>query len=706
MLSTDEKILTPGTPAHARMRDYAALFKELHVIIYTRNNNVAHHKDNLWCYPTNSKSKISFLKDAYQIGKRILKERGSWIISTQDPFETGIVGYALKRKYGVPLQIQIHTDFLSPYFKRESFKNRVRVAIGLRILNRADQIRIVSLRIKKSLEARGYDTSRITTLPIFVEKGEEMQKEKKNHDITFLMASRLTKEKNVSLAIRAMRDVIFHYPKTRLLIIGSGPEKENLQLQITNYQLQNNITLEPWNEEGRGIYAQGDVFLITSNYEGYGRTAIEAMTAGLPVIMTNVGLAGDLVRNGIEGIIIPVDDTKQLIIAMRRIIEDKALRETLSDNAKEIKNRMGDKETYLRTFKEILTFKPKLIYAVPRMDSHDATHFAYLSRFAEELEKEYDLATFVESGIKGKNLFLRAFKTFRMMRAWYAQGYRVAYVHYSFLTAWCAKRAGMRVLYWNCGEPWNYTRPWWREWFERHVYRKIDTLITGTEGLKKQYAQHYNIPLSRIEVMPNWIEIRNEKEEIRNEDKQQLQKKLNISESSKIILFVHRLSKRKGAHHLPEILNTLRNENIVLLIAGEGPERENIQLLITNYQLQDKVRFLGPIPHSQLLNYYLLSDMFLMPSDEEGFPHVLLEAMAAGLPFVATDVGGVREIVPKEVYPYIVPAGDVVAMSNAIKKLLASSDSFTPLLQEWVMRYDLSHAINQFKAVVTLNPKP
>ncbi|MBI2406263.1 MAG: hypothetical protein HYV25_01625 [Candidatus Harrisonbacteria bacterium] len=129
MFSTDAKILEEGTDARARMLEYGALFEELHlVVLTTRKSEIRNPKSetirNLHFYPTNSRWKIARLWDAYKIAKSIIRnwklEIRNCAISVQDPFETGLVGYLLKRKFGVPLQVQVHTDFFSPYFAAES----------------------------------------------------------------------------------------------------------------------------------------------------------------------------------------------------------------------------------------------------------------------------------------------------------------------------------------------------------------------------------------------------------------------------------------------------------------------------------------------------------------------------------------------------------------------------------------------------------
>ncbi len=341
----------------------------------------------------------------------------------------------------------------------------------------------------------------------------------------------------------------------------------------------------------------------------------------------------------------------------------------------------------------------KLCYIIPEYDPKSHTHFAYLADFADELKKHFNLRIIEE---KRHRIFL----PFRLLFARLA-GYRDFYIHYSFAAAFLAslmvKILGGRTFYWNAGLPWQYRRNFLRESFERLVYKMITFLVTGTEGLKKEYAGHYNLPLEKIKVMPNWInleKIKNQKSKIKINE---LRKNLNINGGPKILLFVHRLSKRKGAHYLPEILNKLSDaKDFVLIVIGDGPERETLE---SNVKCQmSNVKLLGWVPNDQLLNYYSLADVFIMPSEEEGFPHVLLEAMAAGVPFVAFDVGGTKEISSPELHPYIVQSGDIAAFVQKIKELLAmdqqGQEAFKRREREWVRRFDIKVVVDTFKKML------
>jgi glycosyltransferase involved in cell wall biosynthesis len=135
-----------------------------------------------------------------------------------------------------------------------------------------------------------------------------------------------------------MAEIVKIYPKTLLVISGDGPEKKNLELR-------QNVVIEPSVnfETLISYYKAADLFLLTSNYEGYGRTVIEAAAAGLPVVMTDVGLAPP--AGG--GKVTPVGDKEVLI---RTILEAIKNPEIAQINL----SRLGllDKPTYLERLKQ------------------------------------------------------------------------------------------------------------------------------------------------------------------------------------------------------------------------------------------------------------------------------------------------------------------------------------------------------------------
>jgi len=296
------------------------------------------------------------------------------LVMTQDPFDTGHIGWLIKKRYKIPWQCQIHTDFLSPYFRQESLLNKIRVMLAKFLLPRADGIRVVSQRIKNSLRAKNYKLKTDpVVLPIFVDIAgirnapmkTNLKQKYPQFDFLILMASRLSPEKNIGLAIEAMAEIIKKYPRTGLIIIGSGPQEKNLKFKIVrldeamakweNLKLRDNVVLEPWSDDLASCYKTADLFLLTSNYEGWGMSVVEAMACSCPVIMTDVGCAGELIKNGESGLVIPSGDKKALIAAISRLRENENFRKQIIIAGDQAVNLLPNKEGYLREYQRSWT---------------------------------------------------------------------------------------------------------------------------------------------------------------------------------------------------------------------------------------------------------------------------------------------------------------------------------------------------------------
>jgi len=173
-----------------------------------------------------------------------------------------------------------------------------------------------------------------------------------NGKVVFLTIGRLVPVKNIVIQIKAMVEVIKKFPEVELWIIGEGPEKNNLEYIINNLELSEKVKLLGWQGDLRKFYSQADVFMLTSNYEGWGLAVIEAAAYGLPIIMTDVGCAGEVIRNRENGIIISVGDVKKLGEAMVKIMENKDLRKKLGDSACEAVKKLPNKNETLALYKK------------------------------------------------------------------------------------------------------------------------------------------------------------------------------------------------------------------------------------------------------------------------------------------------------------------------------------------------------------------
>ena len=141
----------------------------------------------------------------------------------------------------------------------------------------------------------------------------------------------------------------------------------------------------------------------------------------------------------------------------------------------------------------------------------------------------------------------------------------------------------------------------------------------------------------------------------------------------KVVLSVGRLSREKGHIDLILAMKALKAKNsdskIKLIIVGGGPERPRLEQAANDAGLHADVAFAGQV--GDVKPYYRAADVFVLPSHSEGSPNALLEAMAAGVPVVAANVGGVPEIIKDGTNGLLVPSRDPAALAAGIRRLLS-----------------------------------
>ncbi|MGB0909853.1 MAG: glycosyltransferase family 4 protein [Nitrospirales bacterium] len=174
--------------------------------------------------------------------------------------------------------------------------------------------------------------------------------------------------------------------------------------------------------------------------------------------------------------------------------------------------------------------------------------------------------------------------------------------------------------------------------------RRADAVITVSQGLK-DVTGRLGIPSEKVSVIPNGVNPEIFYPLTKEEARKYLQ--LPIRER-KIVVSVGNLTPNKGFDLLIKTLKELAeksNENTpLLLIVGEGAYHATLQKIIDDLGVQPYVQLVGAVPHEQLSWYYNAADLVCLMSEREGWPNVILEALACGRPVMASRVGGIPEI--------------------------------------------------------------
>jgi len=183
------------------------------------------------------------------------------------------------------------------------------------------------------------------------------------------------------------------------------------------------------------------------------------------------------------------------------------------------------------------------------------------------------------------------------------------------------------------------SRPF-RNQISKLVLRNADAVLALTEDMKEEMQK---ICSRDIHVLPNGIDL----EKFESLSKDEMRCKLQIKTDERLVIFVGRFRPVKGVEYLIKSMEIIRqrDQSIRLVLVGEGPEEENLKSLTKQLKLEGCVEFVGQISTEKVPQYMAASDVFVLPSLSEGFPLVSLEAMASGLPIVATKVTGLPEII-------------------------------------------------------------
>ena len=343
--------------------------------------------------------------------------------------------------------------------------------------------------------------------------------------------------------------------------------------------------------------------------------------------------------------------------------------------------------------------KPKVVYILPFFDEDTDTHLFYNYELIKEVSKVLDIFVIIERAVgnpnklgckyqvqKFKNPIFRFLELLFILKIMRLRGYKNFYTHYSyygaFVSFFLTKIFGGNAFYWNRGMPWLFKRNWFEEKVLRFIL-KHTILATSPESLALEYQKIYGT--KKYAILSNWIDIERYKPTM---SKEEAKKSLGLDNAKKHVLFVHHLSKRKGADLIVPVAERF-GEDVVFVVAGDGPHSVE----------GDNIILLGKIPQSEVVKYFHASDIFFMPSREEGSPHVLLEAMASGVSFVASDVGGVKELVGETLLDFLCKSEDVDCFTEKIKTLLSDNELYDKARAECLKRaenYDISLGVREF----------
>lgn len=231
----------------------------------------------------------------------------------------------------------------------------------------------------------------------------------------------------------------------------------------------------------------------------------------------------------------------------------------------------------------------------------------------------------------------------------------------------------------------------------KSIFKKADKIHVISNYLKN-FAKDMGAKTEPI-VIPNGVDIENFSKNFSEDVKIKIRNKLNIEEKDRIIITTSRLEEKNGLEDLIISMSFLE-ENYKLLILGTGKLEEKLKILTKRYNLTNRVKFVGFIPKEKIPYYFSISHVFVRPSISEGLGNSFLEAMAAGLPVIATPVGGIVDFLFDGETGILVPPKSPYEISRAIKRL--EDDKIRSMLIENTKvlipeKYNWNNIVKKFK---------
>jgi len=344
-ISLDPQVLNSKSVASTRNRLYGEITDEYRVVVHSKKDSILELAPNVTIYGVGGRYKFIRLIRISLLLRKLVREEKCNVITSSDPYFFSLVAYCVASLY--------HIGFEAHILGIEKL-NPLRLALARFFVKRASTVRVNSTRLRDRVSKEfGVEWDKIAFVPIYVptehlflhsvaldpeeRKGQEELQSlfSTTYKETFniLFAGRLVPVKNVPMQLRALSVLLKKCPEARLHIAGEGTDERTLRALAEELGVKEQ-TIFHGRKTGASLgtlYRFCDTFILTSFAEGWPMVIFEAMTAGLPIVMTDVGCAGEMIKNEENGLVVPVDDAQALGDALYRLITEPGLKERLSE---------------------------------------------------------------------------------------------------------------------------------------------------------------------------------------------------------------------------------------------------------------------------------------------------------------------------------------------------------------------------------------
>lgn len=368
MISIDRTLLGADYSGDAleRHKEYARKVGKLEIIVLSAKGFTKRRiTSQLIVYPTNSKTKLNYVFDVFEIVKQIYYPDRFDLVIAQDPFLTGLAGWLIKKRFNLPLLVHFHGDFWqNKYWLLEKGRwwfNWFFFFLSKFVVGRADGIRVVSSGIKDKLAVAGVDREKIRVIPTPVdltkfiycdpEKIRFYRERVNNNWKTIINVGRKDPAKDYKTLFKTIELIREKYGKIVFYQIGANINLNDKIKSDENIKLISIDRIKQ--EELTNYYHAADIYVSSSKHESFGKVLIEAMAAGLPVVATATTGSKEIIKDGENGFLAPVGDSEALARKILYLLNNPDKAEEMGRKGREIVKERFNRE---KIIKKIIKF--------------------------------------------------------------------------------------------------------------------------------------------------------------------------------------------------------------------------------------------------------------------------------------------------------------------------------------------------------------
>jgi teichuronic acid biosynthesis glycosyltransferase TuaC len=232
-----------------------------------------------------------------------------------------------------------------------------------------------------------------------------------------------------------------------------------------------------------------------------------------------------------------------------------------------------------------------------------------------------------------------------------------------YATVAAARRLGIPSVICSIGSDLNRIADPVSRWWTRLAMRRASFVVTKSEHLRER-ALDMGISADKVRTVRNGCDAK----VFHLADRRAARAQLNVDNNAELVLFVGRLDGKKGIFELLDAFASLagRHPNLRLAYVGDGPGGEPLRSRARHLGLENRICMAGACPSPKVAEWLAAANMLALPSYSEGYPNVVIEALSCGRPVIATDVGGITELV-NESSGILVAPRDSQSLTNAIE---------------------------------------